>query len=169
MSQTASIATLQSIQACRRARAGAFTLAPAQALALQPKANSSIRVTCGSAWVTLGDGRDVFLQAGQSMTAPADSRVVMESLLRGQGLTFDWQPAPVVATGRSPLRGRAVEVSLARDLKVQALRDLRGAAALLLRGLGGGFKALALMAHSSASRAQGRMASGESIASSGAV
>jgi Protein of unknown function (DUF2917) len=159
MSQIASIPVLLSSEACRLARTGAFTLAPKQALALQPKTSSSIRVTCGSAWVTMDDGRDVFLESGESMTAPAGSRVVMESLLPSKGLKFDWQPAPAVAKERSQLRSRAVEISLARDLMVQALRDLRGAAALLLRGLDGGFKALALMAHSSASRAQGRMAS----------
>jgi Protein of unknown function (DUF2917) len=182
MSQIASILS----SSCLQARAGAFVLAPAQALALRPKTESSIRITCGSAWVTINDGVDYFLAAGQTMTAPAGSRVVMESMQRGSQLKFDWQPvmqAQGVTYGeRSQLRGRADALAFEMGLSptVQALRDLRGAADLAARGLAGlatalglglagGFAALARTAHSSASRAQGRMASCESIASSGAV
>jgi hypothetical protein len=150
MSQIASIPSTS----CLQARAGAFVLAPKQALALRPKTAGSIRITCGSAWVTINDGVDYFLAAEQQMTAPAGSRVVMESMRPGGPLKFDWQPA--AAAELSPL--------------AQALRDLRGATDLAARGLSGlgaafglglaaGFKALARTAHSSASRAQGRMAS----------
>jgi Protein of unknown function (DUF2917) len=204
MSQIASIPAiastpaLASAAACLHARAGAFVLAPAQALALRPKQSSTIRITCGSAWVTINDGCDYFLTSEQTLRVPAGSRVVMESLRKDGVLKFDWQPASVASRERSTLRGRVDAVatkaglapsalengSLENSPLAQALLDLRGAAALAARGLGGlatalaaglargfgtGLAALARSAHSSASRAQGRMASCESIASSGAV
>jgi hypothetical protein len=186
MSQIASIPAFESSLAlsataatCLHARSGAFVLAPAQALALHPKESSTIRITCGSAWVTLNDGCDYFLTADQTLHAPAGSRVVMESLRKHEVVKFDWQRA----SEPSPLENSPL---------AQALLDLRGAAVLAARGLAGlgtalaaglaggfvrglgaglgaGFAALARSAHSSASRAQGRMASCESIASSGAV
>lgn len=174
MSQIASIPSVS----CLQARAGAFVLPAAQALALRPKTESSIRITCGSAWVTINDGCDYFLEAGQTMTAPAGSRVVMESMLPDVQLKFDWQPVMQTQRERSLLRGSADAVGMEADLTqsslAQALRDLRGAADLAARGLAGlvtaltaglargfgtGFAALARTAHSSASRAHGRMAS----------
>ena len=206
MSQIASMASFQSKAACQLARAGAYLLAPAQALALHPKEASRLRITCGSAWVTINDGLDYFLTADQAMTVPAGSRVVMESMHRGGQVKFDWQPVMQMSRARSQLRGLADQVftescvSLEKPSPVepspqepspqesspqaQALRDLRGAAVLaergvaglaaalaagLARGFGAGFNALARSAHSSARAAQGRMASCESIASSGAV
>jgi Protein of unknown function (DUF2917) len=164
MSQIASIPS----SSCLQARAGAFVLAPAQALALRPKTESSIRITCGSAWVTINDGVDYFLAAGQSMSAPAGSRVVMESMLRGGQLKFDWLPVMQHQAERSSLRGQADALVVEAGVSplAQALRDLRGAMDLAARGLAGlaralgtGLAALARTAHSSASRAQGRMAS----------
>jgi hypothetical protein len=177
------IASIQAVS-CLHARAGAFVLPAAQALALRPKEPSSIRITCGTAWVTIDDGVDYFLAAGQQLTAPAGSRVVMESMLPGDQLKFDWQPVMQARKERSALRGRADTAAGAlaeqADLSplAQALRDLRGAADLAARGfaglagalaaglarvfagvLAGGFAALARSAHSSASRAHGRMAS----------
>jgi hypothetical protein len=172
MSQIASILSAS----CLAARAGAFVLPAAQALALHPKEVSRIRITCGSAWVTINDGSDYFLTTGQEMTAPAGSRVVMESLLKSGQLKFDWQPVMQEREERSPLRDNAASVSAETGVSLfaQALRDLRGAVDLaargltglaaalvagLTRGLGVGLAALARNAHSSASRAQGRMAS----------
>ncbi|WP_249661296.1 DUF2917 domain-containing protein [Variovorax sp. PCZ-1] len=183
MAEIASISVSQYAAACMStranpsfARAGAFVLAPAQALALRPKTESSIRITCGSAWVTINDGCDYFLAAGEQLTAPAGSRVVMESMRRDGQVKFDWQPVMPAQRERSQLRGgvdeMAAEVGLSQA--AQALRDLRGAADLaarglvglatalvagLARGLGIGFAALARTAHSNANRAQGRMAS----------
>jgi Protein of unknown function (DUF2917) len=198
MSQIASIPALSSSGACLHARAGAFVLAKRQALALRPKQSSTIRITCGSAWITINDGCDYFLTAEQTLHAPAGSRVVMESMRKDGVVKFDWQPVFETSRERSALRGRVDEMAvqtglalspqeyspLARSPQAQALLDLRGAAFLaargfaglatalatgLARGFGAGFAALARSAHSSASRAQGRMASCESIASSGAV
>ena len=191
MFKIASISVSQPTASCLHARAGAFVLAPAQALALHPKAESRLRITCGSAWVTINDGVDYFLTADQEMAVPAGSRVVMESMRPGGQLKFDWQRVMQAQQERSPLRGRTDAVSAEAGVSpfelsslAQALRDLRGAGDLaarglaglatalvagLARGFGAGFNALARTAHSSASRAQGRMASCESIASSGAV
>jgi hypothetical protein len=190
MSQIASIQTSAQIAACLHARSGAFVLPAAHALSLRPKAASSLRVTCGTAWITLGDGVDHFLVPEQTLRVSAGSQVVMESVQRGAVVKFDWQPAAVEAASRerSAVRGGSgalvAEAGLTPSPTAQALLDLRGAAVLtargltglatalatgLARGLGAGFAALARSAHSNASRAQGRMASCESMASSGAV
>lgn len=125
-------------------------------MSLKPQQTSMLRINCGTAWVTLArTGHDHMLQAGEHLSVQRGDHVVIESLHAGH-VKLDWQIAPCSLT-------------LAAQARLQAFRDLRGAAALLTRGLAGGFKALALTAHSSASRAQGRMASGESMASSGAV
>ncbi len=156
MSQFASISA-QSSAACAAARSGAFLLAPAHALGLYPKQPSSLQISCGQAWVTFGDGMDHVLQAGQSLRVPAGSRVVLESLY-GSVVKFDFSALPTTARAPQPLR--------------QAGRDLRFAGALAARGLlglGWGLAALARSAASSARRAQGCIASGESMASSGAV
>jgi Protein of unknown function (DUF2917) len=153
MSQIASISTSS---ACISQRAGTFLLTSGHAMSLKPQQTSMLRINCGTAWVTLArTGQDHMLRAGEQLIALRGDHVVVESLHAGH-VKLDWQAAPC-------------GLSLAAQAGLQALRDLRGAAALLTRGLAGGFKALALTAHSNASRAQGRMASGESMASSGAV
>lgn len=157
MSEIASIPTshMQS-SACIAARAGTFLLTSGHAMSLKPQRASVLRINCGAAWVTVQrTGCDHVMQAGEQLHIERGDHVVIESLHAGH-VKLDWQAAPCA-------------LSVAAQAWLQALRDLRGAAALLSRGLGGGFKALALTAHSSASRAQGRMASGESMASSGAV
>ncbi len=197
MSQIASIPASSSAQttaaACLRARTGAFLIAPAQALALRPKAASSLRITCGNAWITMGDGVDHFLVSGQTLHAPAGSHVVLESVQRGSTLKFDWQPAMEVHREQSAIQSPQCQSPQAqspqtRSPVAQALGDLRCSATFAARGLSGlamalmavllggaarvlgtGFAALARKAHSNASRAQGRMASCESMASSGAV
>lgn len=117
------------------------------------------------------------------MHMPKGSRVVMESARRGGTVKFDWQPALAPQRERSALRGSAPEMAaqagvmphlLPQGSLAQPLLDLRGAAFLAARGLAGlatalaaglaealtgGLAARARSAHSSASRAQGRMAS----------
>ena len=144
--------------------------------------------------MTINDGRDYFLAADQEMAVPAGSRMVMESMRPSGQLKFDWQSVMQTSRERSQLRSGAGQLGADSGVSStnQALRDLRAAADLaargltglggalitgLARGLGKGFAevltvglaARARSAHSSASRAQGRMASCESIASSGAV
>jgi hypothetical protein len=189
MSQIASIPVSDSAAACLQARAGAFVLTAAQALTLHPKTASTIRITCGHAWVTLGDGCDYFLIAEQTLHAPPGSRVVMESMRKDGMLKFDWQP-----DREASLQDHRLQEGSPQEHSplAQALLDLRGAAVLAARGLTGlatalvaglawgfgavlaevltgGLAARARSAHSSASRAQGRMASCESMASSGAA
>jgi Protein of unknown function (DUF2917) len=172
MSQIASMPSA----ACLQARTGAFVLPASQALALEPRTQSIIRMTYGCAWVTIDDGVDYFLSTGQQMLAPAGSRMVMESMQRGRQLTFDWQPVMQAQPVRSQLHDPADVLDSEVDVSptAQALRDLRDAAdlavrgfaglaavwvAVVARGLGTGLAALARNAHSSASRAHGRMAS----------
>lgn len=183
VTQSASISVLSSPAACLHARTGAFVLAPAHALSLHPKESSSLRITCGSAWITMDDGCDYFLAAEQSMHMPKGSRVVMESARRGGTVKFDWQPALAPQRERSALRGSAPEMAaqagvmphlLPQGSLAQPLLDLRGAAFLAARGLAGlatalaaglaealtgGLAARARSAHSSASCAHGRIAS----------
>ena len=160
MFKTASIYSASCPDASSFARAGAFVLPAAQALALRPKEASSIRITCGSAWITMDDGADYFLAADECITVPAGRRVVMESMKQIGQLKFDWQPLPQVRRERSQLRGHAD--ALATEDSVSALvmsplsisplslsplaqssRDLRGAAVLAARGLVGLATALA--------------------------
>jgi hypothetical protein len=194
MSQIASIPVLDSTAACLQARTGAFVLAAAQALTLHPKTAATIRITCGHAWVTLGDGCDYFLIAEQTLHAPPGSRVVMESMRKDGMLKFDWQPDREASQQDHRLQEGSLQERSPQEnsLLAQALLDLRGAAVLAARGfaglatalvaglargfgavlaevLTGGLAARARSAHSSARAAQGRMASCESMASSGAV
>jgi hypothetical protein len=162
------IASILDSSACIAQRAGTFLLTSGHAMSLKPQRASMLRINCGKAWITVQrTGQDYVLHAGEQLRLERGDHVVIESLHAGH-VKLDWQ-ALTQRVERIGLRERAVEMALARDLRLQALRDLRGAAVLLARGLGGGFKALALTAHSRASRAQGRIASCESIASSGAV
>jgi hypothetical protein len=125
-------------------------------MSLKPVQTSNLRINCGAAWVTVQrTGIDHVLQAGEQLGLQRGDHVVIESLHAGH-VKLDWQTVPRT-------------LSTAAQARLQALRDLRGAAALLARGLGGGLHALALTAHSSARAAQGCIASRESITSSGAV
>lgn len=168
---------------CVAARSGAFVIAPEQAMALNPRVASALRITCGKAWVTLGDGRDHILLPGQTLHAAKGSRVVIEPISalgdanELETVYFDWDPVPM----RVPKARRSVVVELSikpapqRQAVSQAWGDFRVAfaagllAATRLVGALLGLAARARSAHSNASRAQGRMASCESMASSGAV
>ncbi len=185
MSEIASISALQPASDCLRSRAGSFQLPAAQAVSLRPETDTAIRITCGSAWVTLGDGKDYFLQTGQSLQANRGSAVVIEPLhttsVSGptQTLYFDWDPVPLkvpMPRRHAPMRMLAPP-SPQRKALAQAWGDFRLAlAAGFLAGarLTGavlslllpaalratfGLADLARNAHSSASCAQGRMAS----------
>ncbi len=94
-------AQLPSVARAPRAQAGCFRLEPGRAITLAPARPGRLRITQGSAWVTLGgpyqgplnDQGDLFLQAGETLNVPAGARLVMEPLaLRGEGgaVWFDW-------------------------------------------------------------------------------
>jgi len=100
-----------------------------------------LRVVEGRVWVTgQGDGEDHVLSPGECLSLPDAGAVVVEAWDRGQGAVVRWQP---------------------RHSWLQAF-GLRGLVATA-------FAALARKAASSASRAQGCISAGDSMASSGAV
>lgn len=105
------------------------------------RAPGELTVLKGRVWVTgQGDGEDQVLSRGERLHIVAGMDVVVEPWDRAQGAVLHWAP------------------------------QRRGARALGLRALAGGFfAALARRAASSASRAQGCIRAGDSIASSGAV
>lgn len=195
MSKIASIPTLQPSASCVRSRAGSFQLQANQAVSLRPNTDTAIRITCGSAWVTLGDGKDYFLQKGQSLKASRGSAVVIEPLYKVgaakgiETLYFDWNPVPVKVPKASRHQRMRVPAQHSQQQKALAqawgdfrlaltagfLAGARLAGALLGLPLPAalraslGLVARARNAHSNARAAHGRMASCESIASSGAV
>lgn len=125
-------------------------------MGLKSRHVSELQVHSGCVWATL-DGPhtgaanecgDVFLSAGMHMHLPAGRRVVLEALHQADGAAAQlrWGQA-------APSYG--------------LLAVVRGAALGALRGALAG--ARAARAASNASRAQGAMACGESIASSGAL
>lgn len=104
-------------------------------------APGELTVLKGRVWITgQGDGDDHVLSRGERLVLGAGADVVVEPWDRAQGAVLHWSPRR------------------------------RAAHALGLRALAAGFfAALARRAASSASRAQGRIKAGDSIASSGAV
>ena len=97
MSQSASIPSPD----CIASRTGTFVISPARALALHPPVACELRITCGKAWVTTGDGADHFLQAGQSLRAAPGSHVVVEPVRwpghsgEIESVYLDWDPVPL--------------------------------------------------------------------------
>lgn len=175
---------------------GCWELAAGRAVSLRPATAGVLRIAHGRVWATL-DGPharrtgDLFLEAGAGLPLQAGQRVVIEPFgARGPGAAFDWVPARAAPASRWP----AAVVQPASDLRLalgSAGFALRGAAGALVR-LAGGVASLvpaglgfaidvvarrdrvvpgsrAFNAHSSARRAQGSMACGDSIASSGAL
>ena len=123
-------------------------LAPARAITLRTREAGCLRVHMGRVWLTLdgphagpaNDHGDMFLSEGDELTLAAGQRVVMESSGATATLPASYEWLPASGDG------------FARRL------------ALAFAGACRTFKA-----HSSASRAQGAMASGDSKASSGAL
>lgn len=77
---------------------GSFALHAGRALSLKPSAPSQLRITQGSAWVTLPSlPGDHFLRAGDTLQVRARDALVMEAwhMPQGQTLYFDWDPVPM--------------------------------------------------------------------------
>jgi Protein of unknown function (DUF2917) len=77
---------------------GSFALPTGHALSLKPAEPSQLRITQGSAWVTLPSvPGDHFLQAGDTLQVRACDALVMEAwrMPQGQTLYFDWDPVPM--------------------------------------------------------------------------
>lgn len=130
-----------------------------RALALRAREATELTVAQGMLWATLdgphvgplNDRGDVVLQAGERLLLAAGQRVLIES---------------ISAAGREPVR-----LSWTRQPRrygvLRVLAPLRVALPAALRGVLTSVRAA--RAASNASRAQGAIACGESIASSGAL
>ena len=127
--------------------------------------DGELTVVSGRVWLTgTGDAQDHVLRARQRIAVAATDDVVVEPWDRGEAAIIGWQPA-TQAQDRRP-------ATLARRAAAPLLRGVASAAdsmALTLRAAELGFAALARTAASTASRAQGCISGGDSIASSGAV
>jgi hypothetical protein len=108
-------------------------------------------VVDGSIWLTRdGDLGDHVVEPGQKVRLAVNENAVIESAKTGETVTLCWYPRRqsfVGALAEAPLRGLAFLTGLAAR----------------------GFVALARSAAASASRAQGCINGGDSIASSGAL
>ena len=114
-----------------------------------------LRVRGGTVWVTRGgDPQDHVLSSGECLAIDRGDDLVLQAWRNDAPAVWDWQP--LAARPRQRLR-RAVP----------AWAWSRWARAL--RGAADGFAALARSAAANASRAQGCISAGESIAAGGAV
>ena len=123
----------------------------------------------GALWVTRsGDLTDHVIQRGERLAVARGDDLVLQSWRRDQPAVWDWQAREVRA---------AAGLSGARHREIVRLRPgvpawMRRSAATLLRAAAGTLDALAARARSaaaSASRAQGCIGSGDSIASAGTL
>ena len=137
------------------ARVGAFQLDTSRALSLRPAVASVIAVRKGRVWITIvapegdrkhfdeGATRDHVLQAGERLTVPAASHVVVEAwpLDQGAATYFDWDPVPVrgaiganvIDLSADRLSARSAAVLQARAQWRSAWRDLLVASGRLAR------------------------------------
>jgi Protein of unknown function (DUF2917) len=97
--------TPQGHACCALKPSGAYALPTGRALSLKPAAPSQLRITQGSAWVTLPSmPGDHFLQAGDTLRVAARDALVMEAwqMPQGQTLYFDWDPVPMYVPAPVP-------------------------------------------------------------------
>ncbi len=128
-------------------------IAPGRALHLGHR-GGELSVLAGRAWLTRDhDLGDHLVAPGERLRLRAGDNAVVESWRQGEALRLCWHP-------RLPRHQRFAGVLLAAPL-----RGLAWVAAVTASG----FAALARSAAASASRAQGCINGGDSIASSGAV
>ena len=125
------------------------------------RGGGELTVLEGRVWLTrggnTGDTGDHRLEAGQHIRLVAAQDAVIESWDRDRAAVVRWEPRPQGA------------LAAVQALVLRALAFFAGEAALGLRGLAGGLAALARSDASSASRAQGCISAGDSIACSGAL
>lgn len=118
MSTATRLESQQSPGAARRADApcGSWSLGDRQALALQPRVRSVLRVQAGGLWVTVtprgGQGAravgarwaaDRFLQPGDALVVDAGERAVFEPWPAG-GAAFAWEPLSCAAPAAVSVR-----------------------------------------------------------------
>ena len=125
------------------------------------RGGGELTVLEGRVWLTrgghTGDTGDHRLEAGQRVRLVAAQDAVIEPWDRDRPAVVRWEPRPQGA------------LAAAQALVLRALAFFAGQAALGLRGLAGGLAALARSAASNASRAQGCINAGDSIACTGAL
>ena len=125
-------------------------IAPGHALHLG-RLGGELTVVEGRVWLTRdGDLGDHVIEPGQRVRLAVDDNAVIESAETGQRITVRWnarRQSLLGALAEAPLRGLAFLTGLAAT----------------------GFAALARSAAASASRAQGCISGGDSMASSGAL
>ena len=115
-----------------------------------------LAVVAGSVWLTRdGDPADHVIERGERIRVSAADQAVIEALHPAATATVRWQPH----------RQRFSALRFSAVLWAAPLRAL----AALARRAATGFEALARSAAASAWRAQGCIAGGDSIASSGAL
>ena len=126
-------------------------------LGLQARTAGWLQVQCGPVWITrTGDPQDHVLADGESLHLVAGEQVLAEPWQAGGTARLAWQTAaPAPACARPSLGQRGA---------VGGWRRLAGA----LRAGVAGLAWAARSAAAKAMRAQGSMAAGDSIASSGA-
>jgi hypothetical protein len=151
-----------------------WQLSKGRAMTLHARHATELQVQGGCVWVTLdgphggapNNSGDVFLNAGSRLQVAAGRHLVIEAMdtASGNAAQLSWNRV-VPAYGFLGVVGEVGALGAVRTFN--ALAILRGAALGALRGALAG--ARAARAASNASRAQGAMACGESIASSGAL
>ncbi len=98
--------TPQGHACCASKPSGAYALPTGRALSLKPATPAQLRITQGSAWVTLpSQPGDHFLQTGDTLQVAACDALVMEAwhMPQGQTLYFDWDPVPMVIPAYAPV------------------------------------------------------------------
>lgn len=136
----------------------------AAALRLQARRSGWLAVQRGQVWLTRdGGGDDHVLQRGQQVWLEAGDGLVIEPWRHDTSAQLGWLlGAPAAAPVAS---ATVVQVS---DLRLAPAAGLRGLAAVL-RALAGRLLAAARKAEAMASRAQGSIRAGDSMASCGAL
>ena len=151
-------------------------------LRLQARRAGWIRVEAGAVWLTCqGDAADHVLAAGDRLWLGAGVQMLAEPWRAGEAVRLAWSTgaAAVPQPGRRGLRampGRAAVPGLAGPASPLldavwggAWGAARTTAARGLRAVAGRLAAAARSAEAMASRAQGSICAGDSIASSGAL
>lgn len=119
-----------------RAVPGTWKLAPGRAITLQPAEDGTMRVAHGRIWATYDaphrgaadDFGDYVVGAGERLWVRSGQRLVIQSWDRGASSYFTWDPQTVTQPVREPLSFAPL---------VQPLADLRAAAVMGLRAVGG--------------------------------
>lgn len=143
-----------------------------------PHGAGVLRVLEGSVWLTrVGDPLDHVLAAGQQMRLEAGDQGLLEPIDAERGARWCWepvdaQPGRLRRAATAGAGGLAVVRGAGRRLAAALLRGVAAASRALAAGLRrveDVLDDLARKAASTARRAQGCMAAGESMASSGGV